>query len=146
MNKQRQIQFHKMYLKIAKEISKLSYAKRNKVGALIVRDNNILGYGFNGTPNKMSNCCEYLDKNNTLITKKEVLHAETNALMKVAKASQTPENAIMYITLGTCLECAKLIIQAGIKEVYYIEDYRDNFGISLLKRAKIKVIKLSIEE
>jgi len=146
MNKNRILQFHKMYLKIAREISMLSYAERNKVGAIIVKDNNILAYGFNGTPNGTNNCCEYYDKNNNLVTKKEVLHAESNAIAKIAKSTNSSENSILYVTLGVCIDCAKQIIQAGIKEVYYIEDYRDSSGITLLKHSKIKINKLSIEE
>lgn len=143
MNEQRKMQFHKAYLRIAKEISNLSRAERNKVGSIIVRDNNILAYGFNGTPSEMDNCCEDLI-DGKLVSKKEVLHSESNALAKIAKSSQSSENATMYITLGTCIECAKLIIQAGIKEVYYAEDYRDDSGINLLKKAKIKVKKIEI--
>jgi dCMP deaminase len=130
-------------LKIAKEISQLSRAHRSKVGSVIVRNNNILAYGFNGTPSGMDNCCEDLI-GGKLISKKEVLHSESNAIAKIAKSSYSSENAIMYITLGTCIECAKLIIQSGIKEVYYIEDYRDDSGIKLLKKAKIKVRKIKI--
>lgn len=143
MTKNRELQFHKKYLQIAKEISQLSYAQRNKVGAIIVRDNNILAFGFNGTPSGMDNCCEDLI-DEKLVTKKEVLHAEVNAITKIAKSTNSSKNAAMYVTLGVCIECAKLIIQSGISFVYYLEDYRDSSGIDLLKKAKVKVKKLKI--
>ena len=143
MTEERQLEIHKTYLRIALEISKLSRAKRNKVGALIVKDNNILAYGFNGTPSGFNNCCEEII-NEKEVTKKEVLHAESNALAKVTSSTQSSKGASIYITLGTCFDCAKIIIQSKIKEVYYIEEYRDSSGIELLKKANIKVKKLEI--
>ena len=143
MTKERQLEIHKTYLRIAIEISKLSRARRNKVGAIIVKDNNILAYGFNGTPSGFNNCCEEFI-NGKEITKKETIHAEVNSIYKIAKLTQSSEGAIMYITLGTCIECAKAIIQSGIKEIYYIEEYRDSSGMRLLKEAKIKVKKISL--
>jgi len=141
MNKKRIQQYHNMYMNLAIEISKMSHAKRNKVGCVIVKNHNILSYGFNGMPTGMPNECEYLDENKELITKKEVLHSELNAISKAAKHGLSIDGASMYVTLCPCLQCSLLIIQSGIKIVYYRYDYRDNYGINLLQLANINVIK-----
>lgn len=120
------------YLEIAKLISKHSKAERKKVGAILVKDNRIISIGYNGTPKGFDNICE-IDG----ITKPEVLHAESNCISKCCKSTESSENAILYVTLSPCLECAKLIIQCGIKGVYYSELYHDINGIELLTKANI---------
>lgn len=143
MNKKRQLQYHRIYMNLADEISSLSQAERNKVGCLIVKDNSIVSFGFNGMPSGFENTCEVLDKKtNKLITKTEVLHAESNALAKLAKTTFSSLDADLYVTLSPCIECAKLIKQSGIKRVFYKEVYRNIDGLDFLKRAKIKTILL----
>lgn len=123
------------YLKMAAIWSLNSYCKRRKVGALLVKDKMIISDGYNGTPSGFENICE--DENNQ--TKPYVLHAEANAITKVAKSGNSSDGATMYVTSSPCLECAKLIIQAGIKRVVYMENYRSADGINLLTRAGIEV-------
>ena len=139
-----QLQLDKTYLQICEVWSRLSKAKRKKVGCIIVKDNTIISDGYNGTPCGFSNECEILlDEfdENALMTKPEVLHAETNAITKLAKSTQSSDGATMYITIAPCFECSKLIIQSGISRVVYGSDYRDAKGITLLKQAKIEVKK-----
>lgn len=132
MNKQSQIDLK--YLRMAGIWSENSYCIRRKVGALIVKDKMIISDGYNGTPTGFENVCE--DESNN--SKPYVLHAEANAITKVAKSNNSSEGGTLYITSSPCLECAKLIIQAGIKRVVYSENYRKNDGIDLLERAKIE--------
>lgn len=127
---------HMSYMNIATEISTRSYAQRLKVGALIVKNNTIISDGYNGMPYGFENECE-IDN----VTKVEVLHAESNAIAKIARSTQSSENSVLYTTHSPCLECAKLIIQAGIKEVYFDKRYRELNGLELLKTAKIKVFE-----
>lgn len=124
--------WHYTYLEIAKLISNHSKASRKKVGAILVKDGRIISIGYNGTPKGFDNTCEIDGK-----TKKEVLHAESNCISKCAKSTDSSENATLYVTLSPCIECAKLIIQCGIKEVYYCEMYHEVDGIDLLQKAKI---------
>lgn len=126
------------YLDICKTWSKLSYAKRKKVGCIIVKDGAIISDGYNGTPKGFDNACE-IEYDGNLKTKDEVLHAESNAITKLAKSTQSSVGATMYITISPCLGCAKLIIQSGISRVVYKDFYRSDEGIKLLKQAKIKV-------
>ncbi len=128
------------YLKMAAIWSQNSYCKRRKVGALLVKDKMIISDGYNGTPSGFENVCE--DENNK--TKPYVLHAEANAITKVAKSNNSSEGATLYVTSSPCLECAKLIIQAGIKRVVFSDDYRLADGINLLKRADIEVIQVEV--
>ncbi len=123
------------YLKMAEIWSQNSYCKRRKVGALLVKDKMIISDGYNGTPSGFENECE--DENNQ--TKSYVLHAEANAITKVAKSGNNSLGATLYVTSSPCLECSKLIIQAGIKRVVFTESYRLEDGINLLKRANIEV-------
>ena len=123
------------YLKMADIWAQNSYCKRRKVGALIVKEKMIISDGYNGTPSGFENICE--DENNT--TKPYVLHAEANAITKVAKSNNSSDEATLYVTSSPCLECAKLIIQAGIRRVVFTENYRVEDGINLLKRAGIEV-------
>ena len=128
------------YLKMADVWSQNSYCKRRQVGALIVKDKMIISDGYNGTPSGFENVCE--DENN--VTKAYVLHAEANAITKVAKSSNNCDGATLYVTSSPCIECSKLIIQAGIKRVVFTEGYRLEDGINLLKRADISVEQVDI--
>ena len=145
MNKERQIQYDKVYMRMAKILSELSYAERNKVGCLIVSPKGqIISQGYNGTPTGYDNCCEYHDENGNLVTKKEVLHAESNAISKCAKWLSSTEDATLYVTLSPCFECAKVIIQAGIKRVCYNELYRNTEGLEFLKKNGIQIEQIFI--
>lgn len=135
MNKKKLNKYDKAYLRIAKEWSRLSYCKRKQVGAIIVKDRMIISDGYNGTPSGFENCCE--DENN--ITKWYVLHAEANAILKVAGSTQSCEGATLYITLSPCKGCSKLIHQSGIKRVVYHERYKDDSGIQFLEKAGVEV-------
>ena len=121
-----------------------SYAIRRKVGALIVKDDRILSVGYNGTPEGWPNECEDVLPDGTLVTKPEVLHAESNAIAKVAKDSGGANGSALFVTLSPCIECAKLIYQSGIKEVYYSEEYRLLDGVEFLKKCGIKVEKIDV--
>lgn len=125
----------KRYLRMAHIWSENSYCTRRKVGALIVKDKMIISDGYNGTPSGFENICE--DENN--LTKPYVLHAEANAITKIARSGNNSEGSTLYVTDAPCIECSKLIIQAGIKRVIYARDYRLTDGIDLLKRAGIEV-------
>ena len=154
-----------IYMQVAYQFAKLSYAERRKVGCVIIKDKQVISFGYNGTPHGFENKCEIVETTqwstpdsaehleesgwtistdnsccaHRHVTKREVLHAESNAIMKVAKSTMSCEGADLYTTTCPCFDCAKLIIQAGIKKVYYSEDYRDMSGIELLKKAKIEV-------
>lgn len=136
--------FDELYIDIAERVSRLSYAKRLKVGAVIAKENNILGYGYNGTPAGCDNDCEYpiVDHGEELVTKQSVLHAESNAIMKVARSTQTTEGSSLYVTVSPCMECAKLIIQSGITKVFYLEKYRDTSAITFLTSNNIEVTRI----
>jgi dCMP deaminase len=126
------------YMAMAEELSKLSYANRKKVGCLIVKDTQIIAEGYNGTPKGFSNECEYRSYVDEEYTKPEVLHAESNAISKIARSTNSSDGATLYVTLAPCFECAKLIIQAGIVRVIYKDHYKKN-GLNLLARAGVKV-------
>jgi len=128
MTLEKQLKYDRAYLRIASEWAKLSYCERKKVGAIIVKDSMIISDGYNGTPSGYVNCCED-DKGET---EWYVLHAEANAILKVAKSTQSAEGATLYITLSPCKECSKLIIQSGIKRVVYNASYKDTSGIDFL--------------
>ncbi len=132
---EKQKQFDQSYLDMAAIWAKNSYCKRRQVGALIVKDRMIISDGYNGTPSGFENICE----DETGATKAYVLHAEANAITKVAKSGNSSEGATLYITASPCLECAKLIIQSGIKRVVYRDEYRLTDGVDLLKMAGIEV-------
>ena len=134
------------YIKMASIWAELSKAKRKKVGCLIVKDGAIIYDGYNGTPSGFDNTCEHTNSfNGDLITKPEVLHAESNAITKLAKSTQSSNGSTMYITISPCVDCAKLIIQSGIKRVVYGKLYRDDEGIKLLNKANILTEDISIE-
>ena len=128
------------YLRMARIWAENSYCQRRQVGALVVKNKMIISDGDNGTPSGFENVCE--DDNN--VTKPYVLHAEANAITKLARSNNNSDGATIYITASPCIECAKLIIQAGIKRVVYGEQYRLTDGIDLLKRAGIEVIFMDI--
>ena len=130
------------YLKMALEWAKLSYCKRKQVGALIVKDRMIISDGYNGTPSGFENQCE--DEEGK--THWYVLHAEANAILKLAASTQSAKGATLYITLSPCKECSKLILQPGISRLVYIDEYSDNEGISFLKGHNIEIVKISREE
>lgn len=140
----------KIYMKMALEISEMSYAERKKVGAVIVKDGRVISLGFNGTPRGFDNVCELVvaDENNQpkVISKPEVIHAECNAICKVARSNDSAEGSELYVTMAPCVECAKLIIQTGISKVYYYEDYRLTDGSDLLINAGIELEKIGIDE
>ena len=127
------------YLSMCKTWSLLSKARRKKVGCLIVKDGAIISDGYNGTPRGFDNNCETRGVGDTLYTKPEVLHAESNAITKLSKSTQSSEGATMYITISPCIECSKLIIQSGIKRVVFNKIYRNDEGIKLLKKANIEI-------
>jgi dCMP deaminase len=141
-NEEKQKLLDQRYLKMALIWAQNSYCKRRKVGALLVKEKMIISDGYNGTPSGFENVCE--DENNQ--TKPYVLHAEANAITKVAKSGNSSEGATLYVTSSPCLECAKLIIQAGIKRVVFTESYRLDDGINLLKRANIEVKQVELEK
>lgn len=134
--------FDKSYLDMASVWAENSYCVRRKVGAILVKDKMIISDGYNGTPSGFENVCE--DENG--VTKPYVLHAEANAITKVAKSSNSSDGATLYVTASPCMECSKLIIQAGIKRVVYRDEYRIKDGIELLRRAGIEVVKYSDPE
>jgi dCMP deaminase len=132
---QKKSKYDKAYLRIAKEWGQLSYCKRKQVGAIIVKDRMIISDGYNGTPSGFENCCE----DDEGLTKWYVLHAEANAISKVARSTQSCEGATLYITLSPCKDCSKLIHQSGIKRVVYHEEYKDCSGIDFLRKAGVEI-------
>ena len=137
--KSKENKYDRAYLKMAREWGNLSYCERRKVGALIVKDRMIISDGYNGTPTGMENICE--DEEN--YTKWYVLHAEANAIMKVASSTQSCSGATLYVTLSPCKDCSKLIYQAGIVRVVYIDQYKDTTGIDFLKDAGVEVVQIA---
>ena len=130
------------YLKMANVWAKLSYCKRKQVGALIVKDRMIISDGYNGTPSGFENRCEDDDGN----TQWFVLHAEANAILKLAGSTQSAKDATLYLTLSPCKECSKLILQAGIKKLVYVDDYKDNDGIAFLKNHGIEILQVTDDD
>lgn len=130
------------YLRMATIWAENSYCNRRQVGALIIKDKMIISDGYNGTPSGFENVCE--DENN--ITKPYVLHAEANAITKVARSNNSSEGATLYVTSSPCIECGKLIIQAGIKRVVYSETYRLRDGINLIERANIETVFIDLDQ
>lgn len=138
----KQLLLDKRYLRMALIWAENSYCERRKVGALIVKDQMIISDGYNGTPSGFENVCE----DESGVTIPYVLHAEANAITKIARSNNSSNDATLYITASPCIECAKLIIQAGIKRVVYSEKYRLTDGIELLERAKIEILYIGREE
>ena len=139
MTEEKQHQLDQRYLRMAKIWAENSYCKRRQVGALVVKNQMIISDGFNGTPSGFENVCEEND-----VTKPYVLHAEANAITRLARSHNSSDKATLYVTASPCLECAKLIIQSGIRRVIYGEQYRLCDGIDLLKRAGIEVIQMDV--
>ena len=140
MKEKKQERYDKAYLRMALEWGKLSHCKRKQVGALIVKDRMIISDGFNGTPTGFENPCE--DEDN--YTKWYVLHAEANAILKVASSTQSCKGSTLYLTLSPCRECSKLIHQAGIIRVVYIKEYKDTTGLDFLKNAGVMIEQISL--
>ncbi|MEI6679067.1 MAG: dCMP deaminase family protein [Mariniphaga sp.] len=139
-NSAKQLKLDERYLRMAMVWAENSYCIRRQVGALLVKDKMIISDGYNGTPSGFENVCE--DENNK--TKPYVLHAEANAITKIAKSNNSSDGATLYVTSSPCLECAKLIIQAGIRKVVFSEAYHMNDGLELLERAGIIVVKVEL--
>lgn len=137
MDKKQQ-RYDQAYMRMASEWAKLSHCKRKQVGALIVKDRMIISDGFNGTPTGFDNHCED-DENNT---KWHVLHAEANAILKVAHSTQSCKGATLYLTLSPCKECSKLVHQSGIKRVVFKNEYSDTSGLDFLEKAGVEIVKL----
>jgi dCMP deaminase len=142
VNKEKQLKYDRSYLKMAREWANLSYCDRKQVGALIVKDKMIISDGYNGTPSGFENICETEQGN----TKWYVLHAEANAILKVAKSTQSTEGATLYQTLSPCKDCSKLIHQSGIKRVVFIKKYKDTEGVDFLIKAGVEVSHIPLEE
>ena len=137
----RQIQKINVHLNAAKAYSELSYAKRLKVGSVIIKDDRVISLGYNGTPSGMDNNCEN-EINGVLVTKQEIVHSEANAILFAARNGISTNNCSLIVTYSPCFECAKMIIQSGIKEVYYEEEYRDISSIKFLRNCGVKVYKI----
>ncbi len=131
--------FDRAYLRMAQVWAELSHCERRKVGAIIVKDRMIISDGYNGTPSGFENCCE--DENGKTLW--YVLHAEANAILKLSRSTQSAEGATLYLTLSPCKECSKLILQAGIRKLVYIDEYSDEDGIGFLKNHGIEVLKVT---
>ena len=138
---EKQLTLDRRYLRMARIWAENSYCKRRQVGALIVKDKSIISDGYNGTPSGFENICE----DGQGVTKKYVLHAEANAITKVAASTNNCSGATVYVTASPCIECAKLIIQAGIKRVVYSEEYHLRDGVELLQHAGVEVLFLEGE-
>jgi dCMP deaminase len=134
----KQLRYHRAYLRMAASWSELSHCERKKVGALIVKDEMIISDGYNGTPGGFENCCEDHEGN----THWYVLHAEANAILKVAKSTNNCKGATLYLTLSPCKDCSKLVLQAGISRVVYKDPYKDTAGIDFLQSAGVEVIQI----
>ena len=140
MTEEKQKKYDAAYLRIAQEWGKLSYCKRSQVGAIIVKNNMIISDGFNGTPFGFDNNCEDSDGNTIWY----VLHAEANAILKVAKSTNSCKDATLYLTLSPCKECAKLIHQSGIKRLVYLKNYKDITGLQFLEKAGVKIDHINL--
>ena len=141
--KEKQLRYDRAYLRMASEWGALSHCERKQVGALIVKNSMIISDGYNGTPTGFDNCCE--DENEK--TQWYVLHAEANAIMKVAKSTNNSNGATLYITLSPCRECSKLVLQSGIKRVVYLNAYKDDSGLQFLEKAGVEIEHIpNIEE
>lgn len=136
--------FKRAYMKTAQTFAELSSARRLHVGAIVVKDDRIISIGYNGMPAGWSNVCEDVSEDGTLTTKTEVLHAETNAIAKLARSNESGLGADLFVTHSPCLECAKLIYQSGIRTVYYHTHYRDNSGLKFLEASGVEIEQLPL--
>lgn len=141
-DKEKQLRYDLAYLRMAHEWSKLSHCKRKQVGSIIVKNGMIISDGYNGAPSGFDNCCE--DDEGS--THWYVLHAEANAISKVARSTNNAQDSTLYLTMSPCKECCKMILQVGIKRVVYSTQYRDNLGLELLKSADIEVEHILVPE
>lgn len=146
---EKKLRYHTLYMDIAERVAQMSYAEKLKVGCIIEKDGRIVSIGFNGMPAGMDNVCEhcFVAGNGTydhvqLVTRKEVIHAERNAIDKLSSSNESGKNAVMYITHSPCLECAKSIHTSGIRAVFYKEEYRSNEGVEFLQKLGVAVHKL----
>lgn len=139
ITEEKRLRYDKAYLRMAQTWAKLSHCERKKVGALIVRDGRIISDGYNGTPAGFPNCCE----NQQGETEWYVLHAEANAILKVARSTNDCSGATLFITLSPCKDCSKLVLQAGIKRVVYMTEYKDTMGVDFLRSAGVEVVHIS---
>lgn len=135
ISREKQLRYDKAYLRMAKTWSDLSHCNRKQVGAIIVKEGMIISDGYNGTPSGFDNCCEDHEGN----THWYVLHAEANAILKVAKSTHNCQDATLYLTLSPCKDCSKLVVQSGIKRVVYMNQYKDSSGIDFLKEAGVEI-------
>ena len=134
------------YMQTAHTFAELSSANRLQVGAIVVKDDRIISIGYNGMPAGWSNVCEDVLEDGTLKTKPEVLHAESNAIAKLARSNESGAGADMFVTHSPCLECAKLIYQSGIKQVIYLQNYRDDSGLKFLAQSGVTIEKLQTQD
>lgn len=134
--------YRKFFMDVALRTALMSYAKRAKVGSVLVKDNRIVATSWNGTPSLADNCCEHIDINGSLVTNPNVIHSEANAICFCAKHGIKTDGAELYVTLSPCAACALAIVQAGIKAVYYHEEYCDTTGLKLLQSSNVKTSKL----
>jgi len=139
ITEEKRLRYDKAYLRMAQTWAELSHCERKKVGALIVRDGRIISDGYNGTPAGFPNCCEDQQGN----TEWYVLHAEANAILKVARSTNDCGGATLFITLSPCKDCSKLVLQAGIKRVVYMMEYKDTTGVDFLRSAGVEVVHIS---
>jgi dCMP deaminase len=136
--------FKRAYMQTAQIFAELSSAQRLHVGAIVVKDDRIISIGYNGMPAGWSNVCEDVSEDGSLKTKPEVLHAESNAIAKLAKSNESGNDAILFVTHSPCLECAKLIYQSGVQQVYYQNEYRSNDGINFLTKSGVTVEQIQV--
>jgi len=137
--------FIRFYMNVAAGVAELSYARRLKVGAVVVKDDRIISIGYNGMPSGWDNNCEDVvvdGISSQLKTKPEVLHAESNAIAKLAKSNESGDGADLFITHSPCIECAKLIYQSGIKRIWFGQNYRSNRGVEFLEKSQVDVVKV----
>jgi dCMP deaminase len=142
MTKEREAQIDRTFMRIALEFAQLSYCKKAKVGAIIVSNRNIIGIGYNGMPSGFDNDAEE-KVDGHWVTKSEVVHAEFNAVAKVAKSSSSCDGATMYVTLSPCMNCALLMLQSGIKEVIYVDEWRETKSLDILRKGGVRVRKIT---
>jgi len=138
--------FKRAYMKTAQTFAELSSAQRLHVGAIVVKDDRIISIGYNGMPAGWSNVCEDVLEDGSLKTKSEVLHAESNAIAKLARSNESGDGASIFITHAPCIECAKLIYQSGIRKVYYGQEYRDHSGLNFLKQSGVEIQHMPVQD
>ena len=142
------LKFQQLYMTIAGTVAQMSSARRLQVGAIVVKDDRVISMGYNGMPSGWNNDCEdviqHSDDTTTLKTKPEVLHAETNAIAKLARSSESGLDSDLFVTHSPCLDCAKIIYQSGIRRVYYSNSYRDSSGLDFLQKSGVEVVQLEV--